>query len=56
MGWDSSAEPEFQAKLDGVEQFCREEAEALYFVFPYAVRLSDSNLRPECVEAGDRRR
>ena len=29
MGWDFSTEPEFQQKLDWVEQFCREEIEPL---------------------------
>ena len=34
MAWDFSTEPEFQKKLDWVEQFCREEVEPLEFVFP----------------------
>src|SRR5438270_8100462 len=38
--WDFSTEPEFQAKLDWVEQFCREEIEPLELLFPYAVRLA----------------
>ena len=36
MSWDFSTEPEFQEKLDWVEQFCREEVEPLEYVFPYA--------------------
>ena len=38
--WDFSTEPEFQEKLDWVEQFCREEVEPLELLFPYAVRLA----------------
>ena len=38
MAWDFSNEPEFQEKLDWVEEFCREEVEPLEYVFPYAVR------------------
>ena len=29
MGWDFSTEPEYQGKLDWVEQFCREEVDPL---------------------------
>jgi len=43
--WDFSTEPEFQAKLDWVEQFCREEVEPLELVFPYAVRMRDEKMR-----------
>ena len=45
MGWDFSTEPQFQKKLDWVEEFCREEVEPLEFVFPYAVRLKDPKIR-----------
>ena len=45
MGWDFSTEPEFQEKLDWVEQFCREEVELLEYVFPYAVRSRDPRIR-----------
>ena len=45
MGWDFSTEPEFQAKLDWVEQFCREEVEPLEYVFPYAVRSPDPRIK-----------
>ena len=38
MAWDFSTDPEFQEKLDWVEQFCKEEIEPLEYVFPYAVR------------------
>ena len=45
MGWDFSTDPEFQKKLDWVEQFCREEVEPLEYVFPYAVRSKDPKIR-----------
>src|SRR5213592_4019437 len=38
MGWDFSTDPEFQKKLDWVDEFCREEIEPLSTVFPGAVR------------------
>src|SRR5213596_2341291 len=41
MAWDFSTDPEFQKKLDWVEQFCKEKAEPLDYVFPYAVRSRD---------------
>ncbi len=41
MAWDFSTDPEFQEKLDWVEQFCKEEVEPLEYVFPYAVRSPD---------------
>ena len=41
MAWEFSTEPEFQAKLDWVEQFCRERIEPMEYVFPYAVRSKD---------------
>src|SRR5262245_22309349 len=41
MAWDFSTEPEFKAKLDWVDQFCREKVEPLEYVFPYAVRSPD---------------
>src|SRR5215204_1671789 len=43
--WDFSTEPEFQKKLDWVEEFCREEVEPLDLVFPYAVRSKDPKIR-----------
>src|SRR3989440_8070076 len=44
MGWDFSTDPQFQKKLDWVEEFCREEVEPLEFVFPYAVRSKDPKI------------
>jgi acyl-CoA dehydrogenase len=41
MGWDFSTDPEFQEKLDWVEQFCKEKVEPVNYVFPYAVRSPD---------------
>ncbi|HEY5109186.1 MAG TPA: acyl-CoA dehydrogenase family protein [Acidimicrobiales bacterium] len=45
MGWDFSTDPDYQKKLDWVEQFCREEVEPLEYVFPYAVRSKDPKIR-----------
>ena len=45
MAWDFSTEPEFQEKLDWVEQFCKEEVEPLDYVFPYAVRSPDPKVK-----------
>src|SRR5437763_16751902 len=45
MAWDFSTEPEFQKKLDWVEEFCREEVEPLEYVFPYAVRSPDPHVK-----------
>ena len=45
MAWDFSTDPEFQKKLDWVEEFCREEVEPLEFVFPYAVRSPDPKVK-----------
>ncbi len=45
MGWDFSTEPEFQKKLDWVDEFCREEIEPLDLVFPYAVRSKDPKIK-----------
>ena len=45
MAWDFSTEPEFQKKLDWVEQFCKDEIEPLEYVFPYPVRSPDPNVR-----------
>jgi acyl-CoA dehydrogenase len=36
VAWDFSTEPEFQAQLDWVEEFCRTEVEPLDLVFPGA--------------------
>ena len=45
MAWDFSTEPEFQAKLEWVEQLCREKVEPLEYVLPYAVRNRDPAVR-----------
>jgi len=45
VAWDFSTEPEFQAKLDWVEDFCKLEIEPLDLVFPYAVRSRDPKIR-----------
>ena len=45
MAWDFSTEPEFQKKLDWVEDFCKNEIEPLDLVFPYAVRSRDPKIR-----------
>jgi len=45
MAWDFSTEPEFQKKLDWVDEFCREEVEPLDLVFPYAVRSPDPKIK-----------
>ena len=38
MAWDFSTEPEFQEKLDWIQQFCEDKVEPLHHVFPHAVR------------------
>jgi len=53
MAWDFSTDPEFQKKLDWVEEFCREEIEPLGYVFPYAVRLPDPRLKALVKELQD---
>ena len=53
MAWDFSTEPEFQKKLDWVEEFCREEVEPLEFVFPYAVRSKDPKIKALVKELQD---
>jgi alkylation response protein AidB-like acyl-CoA dehydrogenase len=45
MSWDFSTEPDFQKKLDWVEEFCKNEIEPLDFVFPYAVRSKDPKIK-----------
>ena len=45
MAWDFSTDPEFQKKLDWVDEFCREEIEPLEYVFPYAVRSKDPKIK-----------
>jgi alkylation response protein AidB-like acyl-CoA dehydrogenase len=41
MAWEFETEPEFQAKLDWIKQFCEEKVEPLHYVFPHAVRVPD---------------
>jgi acyl-CoA dehydrogenase len=45
MAWDFSTEPEFQKKLEWVEELCKNEIEPLGFVFPYAVRARHPKVR-----------
>jgi acyl-CoA dehydrogenase len=45
VAWDFSTDPDFQKKLDWVEEFCKEEVEPLEFVFPYAVRSPDPKVK-----------
>ena len=45
MAWDFSTEPEFQKKLDWVQEFCENEIEPLDLVFPYAVRSLDPKIK-----------
>ena len=45
MAWDFSTEPEFQEKLDWIQQFCEEKVEPLGYLFPHAVRLPDPAVR-----------
>ena len=45
MAWDFSTEPEWQEKLDWVQQFCDEEVEPLGHIFPHAVRLPDPKVK-----------
>src|SRR6476646_398159 len=45
MAWDFSTEPEFQAQLDWVEEFCRTEIEPLDLVFPYAARAREGKVK-----------
>ena len=45
MAWDFSTEPEFQKKLDWVDEFCKSEIEPFGLVFPYAVRSRQPKVR-----------
>ena len=51
MAWDFSTEPEFQKKLDWVDEFCKEEIEPLELLFPFAVRAKRSD--PKMAELVD---
>jgi acyl-CoA dehydrogenase len=41
MAWDFSTEPEFQAQLDWVEQFCTDEIDPVDLLFPEAAKSRD---------------
>lgn len=45
MAWDFQTEPEFQEKLDWIQQFCDDKVEPLHHVFPHAVRLPDPEVK-----------
>jgi acyl-CoA dehydrogenase len=45
MGWDFQTDPEFQEKLDWVEQLCKEKIEPLHYVFPYALRSPNPKVK-----------
>ena len=45
MAWDFSTEPEFQTKLDWIQQFCDEKVEPLHRVFPHAVRWPNNAVK-----------
>ena len=45
MAWEFSTDPEFQKKLDWIQQFCEERVEPLHHIFPHAVRLPDPTVK-----------
>jgi acyl-CoA dehydrogenase len=45
MGWDFSTDPEFQAQLDWVERFCREEIVPVDLLFPGAAKSRDPRMK-----------
>jgi hypothetical protein len=45
VSWDFSTEPEFQAQLDWVEQFCRDEVVSLDLLFPGAAKSRDPRMK-----------
>ncbi|MGY1746516.1 acyl-CoA dehydrogenase family protein [Blastococcus sp. SYSU D00695] len=47
MAWEFSTEPEFQAKLDWVREFCENEIAPFDAVFPYAVWSKEPAVRAE---------
>ncbi|MDH5673806.1 MAG: acyl-CoA dehydrogenase family protein [Myxococcales bacterium] len=53
MAWDFSTEPEFQAKLDWVSDFCKNEIEPFSLVFPYAVRSKNPKVKAMVKELQD---
>lgn len=48
MAWDFSTEPEFQAQLDWVEQFCISEIDPLDALFPGAAKSRDPKMKALC--------
>src|SRR5689334_18834809 len=53
MAWDFSTEPEFQKKLDWVEEFCREEVGPVDLIFPDAMRSRDPKIKTLVTELQD---
>src|SRR5688572_8508398 len=53
MAWDFSTDPEFQKKLDWVEELCKEKIEPLDYVFPYAIRSPNEKVRALVKEIQD---
>jgi alkylation response protein AidB-like acyl-CoA dehydrogenase len=53
MAWDFSTDPEFQKKLDWVEELCKEKIEPLDYVFPYAIRSPHPKVRALVTEIQD---
>lgn len=45
MAWEFSTEPEFQAQLDWVEDFCAREIDPLDLLFPDAAKSREPNLK-----------
>jgi acyl-CoA dehydrogenase len=53
MSWDFQTDPEFQEKLDWVEQLCKEKIEPLDYVFPYAIRSQNPKVKALAREIQD---
>jgi acyl-CoA dehydrogenase len=53
MAWEFETDPEFQEKLDWVEQLCKEKIEPLHYVFPYAIRSPNEKVRSLVTEIQD---
>jgi acyl-CoA dehydrogenase len=53
MAWDFSTEPEFQAKLDWVQDFCENEIAPFELVFPFAIRTKDPAVKVEVKKLQD---
>src|SRR5690349_13660989 len=54
MAWDFSTEPEFQEKLDWVQDFCENELAPFDMVFPYAIRTGDPAVKAEVKKLQDK--